>query len=120
MPSVERTPAIGGKSLNDLGGGYINDFYAREFWRFVMVHGNDKKTENHEWVHTESIYRPPPDFSLGMFEYSSCRGEIIPCMIAGKPNRDEVSGHKKKNDYPEAIENDYSRSPKSKSHQGCA
>jgi arylsulfatase len=23
--------------LNTLGGGYMNDFYAREFWRFVMV-----------------------------------------------------------------------------------
>ena len=31
----ERTPSIGGQSLNDLGGGYMNDFYAREFWRFV-------------------------------------------------------------------------------------
>ena len=45
MPSVvnirqdpfERTPSTGGQSLNDSGGGYINDFYAREFWRFVMV-----------------------------------------------------------------------------------
>jgi len=45
MPSIvnirqdpfERTPATGGQSLNDLGGGYMNDFYAREFWRFVMV-----------------------------------------------------------------------------------
>ena len=33
----ERTPSIGGQSLNDLGGGYMNDFFAREFWRFVMV-----------------------------------------------------------------------------------
>ena len=33
----ERTPSIRGESLNDLGGGYMNDFYAREFWRFVMV-----------------------------------------------------------------------------------
>lgn len=33
----ERTPSIRGQSLNDLGGGYMNDFYAREFWRFVMV-----------------------------------------------------------------------------------
>jgi arylsulfatase A-like enzyme len=33
----ERTPSIGGQSLNDLGGGYMNDFYAREFWRFVQV-----------------------------------------------------------------------------------
>ena len=33
----ERTPSIRGESLNDLGGGYMNDFYAREFWRFVTV-----------------------------------------------------------------------------------
>jgi arylsulfatase len=33
----ERTPSIRGESLNHLGGGYMNDFYAREFWRFVMV-----------------------------------------------------------------------------------
>ena len=33
----ERTPSIRGETLNDLGGGYMNDFYAREFWRFVMV-----------------------------------------------------------------------------------
>lgn len=45
MPSIvnirqdpfERTPSTGGQSLNDLGGGYMNDFYAREFWRFVFV-----------------------------------------------------------------------------------
>jgi arylsulfatase len=33
----ERTPSIRGESLNDMGGGYMNDFYAREFWRFVSV-----------------------------------------------------------------------------------
>ncbi|MGH7185057.1 MAG: arylsulfatase, partial [Pseudomonadota bacterium] len=33
----ERTPSIGGQSLNDLGGGYMNDFFAREFWRFATV-----------------------------------------------------------------------------------
>jgi arylsulfatase len=33
----ERTPSIAQQSLNDLGGGYMNDFYAREFWRFVQV-----------------------------------------------------------------------------------
>lgn len=45
MPSIvnlrqdpfERTPSTGGQSLNDMGGGYMNEFYAREFWRFVMV-----------------------------------------------------------------------------------
>ena len=33
----ERTPDLRGESLNEMGGGYMNDFYAREFWRFVMV-----------------------------------------------------------------------------------
>jgi arylsulfatase len=33
----ERTPSVRGQTLNDLGGGYLNDFYAREFWRFVLV-----------------------------------------------------------------------------------
>jgi arylsulfatase len=32
-----RTPSIGGQGINDLGGGYMNDFFAREFWRFVDV-----------------------------------------------------------------------------------
>src|SRR5262249_56596897 len=39
----ERTPSIGGQDLNDLGGGYMNDFYAREFWRFVSVQEEVKK-----------------------------------------------------------------------------
>jgi arylsulfatase len=33
----ERTPSIRGESLNNMGGGYMNAFFAREFWRFVMV-----------------------------------------------------------------------------------
>jgi arylsulfatase A-like enzyme len=33
----ERTPSIRGETLNQMGGGYMNDFYAREFWRFVVV-----------------------------------------------------------------------------------
>jgi len=33
----ERTPSIRGESMNVMGGGYMNEFYAREFWRFVMV-----------------------------------------------------------------------------------
>jgi arylsulfatase len=45
MPSIvnirqdpfERTPNLRGESLNDQGAGYMMDFYAREFWRFVMV-----------------------------------------------------------------------------------
>jgi arylsulfatase len=45
MPSIvnirqdpfERTPTLRGESLNDGGFGYVNEFYAREFWRFVNV-----------------------------------------------------------------------------------
>jgi arylsulfatase A-like enzyme len=33
----ERTPSIRGESMNNMGGGYMNDFFGREFWRFVMV-----------------------------------------------------------------------------------
>jgi len=33
----ERTPSIRGQSMNDMGGGYMNDFFGREFWRFVLV-----------------------------------------------------------------------------------
>ncbi len=33
----ERLSSIRGESLNDMGGGYMNEFYAREFWRFVSV-----------------------------------------------------------------------------------
>ena len=33
----ERTPSINGQTLENGAFGYVNDFYAREFWRFVMV-----------------------------------------------------------------------------------
>lgn len=33
----ERTPATRGESTNNMGGGYMNEFYGRQFWRFVMV-----------------------------------------------------------------------------------
>jgi arylsulfatase A-like enzyme len=33
----ERTSNLRGESLNNFGGGYLNDFMAREFWRFVLV-----------------------------------------------------------------------------------
>ncbi len=47
MPSItnlrqdpfERTSDIRGETLNTGAGGYMNDFYAREFWRFVSVQG---------------------------------------------------------------------------------
>jgi arylsulfatase len=33
----ERTPSIRGETPNTGAGGYLNDFFAREFWRFVLV-----------------------------------------------------------------------------------
>jgi arylsulfatase len=33
----ERTPSIRGETMNNMGGGYINDFLGREFWRFVLA-----------------------------------------------------------------------------------
>jgi arylsulfatase len=33
----ERTPLTRGETTNNGAGGYMNDFYARQFWRFVMV-----------------------------------------------------------------------------------
>ena len=33
----ERTPDIRQESMSESAGGYMNDFYSREFWRFVMV-----------------------------------------------------------------------------------
>ena len=33
----ERTPSLRGETMNNSGGGYMNDFMGREFWRFVKV-----------------------------------------------------------------------------------
>ena len=33
----ERLPITRGESLNTGSPGYLNDFFAREFWRFVLV-----------------------------------------------------------------------------------
>src|SRR6202051_4640821 len=58
----ERTPSTRGQSMNDLGGGYMNDFYAREFWRFVLV----QQTVG-ELVQTAVDYPPmqaPASFNL--------------------------------------------------------
>lgn len=33
----ERTPFTRGETTNNGGGGSLNDFYARDYWRFVMV-----------------------------------------------------------------------------------
>jgi arylsulfatase A-like enzyme len=33
----ERTPSLSAVGTNNQGAGYLNEFFAREFWRFVMV-----------------------------------------------------------------------------------
>jgi arylsulfatase len=58
----ERTPSIRAETLNDSGGGYMNDFFAREFWRFVMVQQYVAKL-----AHTAIEYPPmqkPATFNL--------------------------------------------------------
>ena len=39
----ERTPSLDSVGTNNMGGGYMNDFYAREFWRFVSVQSRVKE-----------------------------------------------------------------------------
>ena len=65
----ERTPSIRGQSLNEMGGGYMNDFYAREFWRFVEV--QQKVAEL-----AESAVEFPPMQSPASFNLDAIRREI--------------------------------------------
>ena len=69
----ERTPSIGEQSLNDLGGGYMNDFYAREFWRFVSV-----QEEVAKLALTAIDYPPmqdPASFNLEAVKQTDRRGD---------------------------------------------
>src|ERR1700756_255779 len=65
----ERTPAIRGETLNDLGGGYMNEFYAREFWRFVLV-----QQKGAELASTAIDY--PPMQAPATFNLDSVKREI--------------------------------------------
>ena len=65
----ERTPSIRGQSLNEMGGGYMNDFYAREFWRFVEV--QQKVAEL-----AESAVEFPPMQSPASFNLDAIKREI--------------------------------------------
>jgi len=58
----ERTPSLRGESLNDSGGGYLNDFMAREFWRFVMV--QQKVSELAETAIKYPPMQAPASFNL--------------------------------------------------------
>ena len=58
----ERTPSIRGQTLNDQGGGYMNDFMAREFWRFVQV--QQKVAELAETAINYPPMQSPASFNL--------------------------------------------------------
>ena len=83
MPSIvnlrqdpfERTPSIRGESLNDLGGGYMNDFFAREFWRFVLV-----QQEVGKLAMTAIDYPPMQD--PASFNLSAIKAKITEMMKA--------------------------------------
>lgn len=65
----ERTPATRGQSTNDMGGGYLNDFYAREFWRFVSV-----QKEVGKLAQTAIDY--PPMQSPASFNLSAIKAKV--------------------------------------------
>jgi len=65
----ERTPSIRGQTLNDLGGGYMNDFYAREFWRFVTVQHRVKEL-------AETAIEFPPMQAPASFNLEAVKHEI--------------------------------------------
>jgi len=83
MPSIvnlrqdpfERTPSIRGESLNNLGGGYMNDFFAREFWRFVLV-----QQEVGKLAMTAIDYPPMQD--PASFNLSAIKAKITEMMKA--------------------------------------
>ncbi len=65
----ERTPSIRGQSLNDMGGGYMNDFYAREFWRFVMVQKEVAKL-------AQTAIEYPPMQASASFNLSAIKAKV--------------------------------------------
>ena len=71
----ERTPSIRGESTNDMGGGYMNDFFAREFWRFVVV-----QQEVGKLAMTAVDYPPMQD--PASFNLSAIKAKITEMMKA--------------------------------------
>lgn len=65
----ERTPATRGESTNNMGGGYLNDFYAREFWRFVSVQDTVAKL-------AQTAIEFPPMQSPASFNLSAIKEKI--------------------------------------------
>jgi len=57
------------QSLNDMGGGYMNDFMAREFWRFVLVQQQVGKL-------AETAINYPPMQAPATFNLDAVKREI--------------------------------------------
>jgi arylsulfatase len=75
----ERTPSIRRESLNNLAGGYMNDFYAREFWRFVMVQQYVTKL-------AETAINYPPMQAPASFNLESVKKKVEE-MIKNRPGQ---------------------------------
>ena len=75
----ERTPSINGETLNNLGGGYMNDFYAREFWRFVVVQQEVAKL-------AETAIDYPPMQDPASFNLSAVKAQIDKTINASRGN----------------------------------
>ena len=77
MPSIvnirqdpfERTPNLRGESLNEGAFGFVNEFYAREFWRFVMVQQTVGKL-------AESAIEYPPMQAPASFNLEAIKAKI--------------------------------------------
>jgi len=83
MPSIvnlrqdpfERTPSIRGQSSNDSAFGYGNDFFAREFWRFVLVQQQVAKL-------AETAIEFPPMQAPASFNLEAVKRQIQEMMKA--------------------------------------
>jgi arylsulfatase A-like enzyme len=69
----ERTPSLRGETVNNLGGGYLNDFMAREFWRFVLVQQYVAKM-------AESAIEYPPMQAPATFNLDAIKAKIQEMM----------------------------------------
>jgi hypothetical protein len=69
----ERTPSIRGETFNNSGQGYTNDFFAREFWRFVLVQPYVGKL-------AETAIEFPPMQAPASFNLDTVKREITEMM----------------------------------------
>ncbi|HKF58313.1 MAG TPA: arylsulfatase [Blastocatellia bacterium] len=65
----ERTPSLRGESFNDSAQGFTNDFFAREFWRFVVVQKEVAKL-------AETAVEYPPMQAPASFNLESVKRQV--------------------------------------------